>query len=81
MTNDKDPLLRHNMIRRPLCNKPLEVLMNMHTPSYWTHCENCGAQGPRTTYPRREARSKAGVKQQHEKVFAEAIELWNARAA
>lgn len=65
----------------PFCGSIDIRAVNTHTPSYWTECGNCGAQGPRTNYPKREARSKTGVKRQHEKVFAEAVDLWNTRAA
>lgn len=63
----------------PFCSSRSIVIHNTHTPSYWAECNDCGAEGPRTTYPRREARSRAGVRKQHEAVFTEAVILWNTR--
>lgn len=64
----------------PFCGSDFIKVHNTHTPSYWAECDNCGAQGPQTTYPSREARSRAGVKKQHTTVFQQAVDLWNTRA-
>lgn len=63
----------------PFCGSEEVIVRNTHTPSYWAECMNCGAKGPNTTYPKREARSKSAVRRQHERAFREAVTLWNER--
>lgn len=63
----------------PFCGANEIVVMNTHTPSYWAECQHCQAQGPRTTYPKRGARSKTAVRRQHVRAFREAVQLWNER--
>lgn len=63
----------------PFCGSLNVTVSNTHTPSYWAECEDCGAQGPSSTYPKREARSRAGVRRQHKAALSEAVERWNRR--
>lgn len=42
----------------PFCTSLNIEVSNTHTPSYWAECRDCGAQGPRTTYPKREAEQR-----------------------
>lgn len=64
----------------PFCGGVNIEVSNSHTPSYRGECQECGAQGPSNEYPKREAqKSRSGVRRQHQRAFARALELWNLR--
>ena len=84
--NDKDGYSGHGQSDEstelracPFCGSENVEIVNTHTPYYWGQCIDCECEGPKSRSPDRHARSKRGVKNQHEEAFKKAVINWNSR--